>query len=78
MTRARAESHKLDADVLPQASTLRHARFMFLSNDSWFFVNLLNVARRPAAEEPARQTIDERVCSSTKNGAKKNVLNIIN
>ena len=51
---------------------------MWVWNDSRFSVNVLNVARRPAAEEPARQTINEGVCSSIKNGTNIVILNIVN
>ena len=57
VTRARADVHKLDAQVRrSQAGTFRNSWLIQLSNDFWFFVNLMNVTRRLAGEGPARQT----------------------
>ena len=63
MTRAPADVHKLDAEVRSQARTLPYTWFTQLWNDYWFSFNLLNIARRPAAEGPRQQTRTRNACA---------------
>ena len=56
VTQASTDVHKLYADVRAKASNLLKVWFIKVLNVSWLYINLLDGARRPAAEGSDRKT----------------------